>query len=105
MLLNMLLLTNEELVLFNRRDPNIFDVVLKHYCRHINLYAYEILKNEMVAKDITSQVFEELLKPSAPFNTEEHIKVWLFRRAENRCLVWKLQEELKALQKEWMEQS
>jgi hypothetical protein len=99
------MLTEKQLALFNRRDHKTFVIVFRHYYGHIKLYAYEILNNETVAEDITIQVFMELLKPSAPFNTEENIKVWLFRRAGIRCLFWDLQEKLKALRKEWMQQN
>jgi DNA-directed RNA polymerase specialized sigma24 family protein len=106
MLFNMSFLTHEQLALFNRRDRQIFDIVFRHYYAHIKLFAHKILnKNEMVANEITNQVFMELLKSSAPFNTEENIRVWLFLRAEYRCRSWQLQEKQKALRKEWMEQS
>jgi RNA polymerase sigma-70 factor (ECF subfamily) len=97
------LLTNEQLALFNgrdRRNRQIFDLVFRIYYGRIVQYLYRILNNKPEAEDIAMQVFLELLKSTASFETEENIKAWLFRRARNRCLDFlELQEERKVMTK------
>lgn len=95
-----MMLTKEQIALFNRRDRQIFDLVFRLYYGPVRQYLYRILNNEPEAEDIAMQVFLELLKSSAPFDTEENIKAWLFRRARNRCLDFlEQQEERKVLTK------
>jgi RNA polymerase sigma factor (sigma-70 family) len=94
------LLTNEQLALFNRRDHQTFELVFRRYYERVEQYLYRILNNKPEAEDIAMQVFAELFKPSAPFDSEENIKAWLFWRARRRCLDFlMLQEERKVVTK------
>jgi RNA polymerase sigma factor (sigma-70 family) len=96
----MILLNNEQIALFNRRDHQIFELVFRRHYGPVEQYLYRILNNKQEAEDLAMQVFTELFKSSASFDTEENIKAWLHWRAKRRCLDFlMLQEERKVMTK------
>jgi RNA polymerase sigma factor (sigma-70 family) len=92
-----LMITQDQLALFNRRDHTIFTLVFNYYYEHIYLYVcYKT--NETDAEDITMQIFMDLYNAKTTFLSIDNIKGYLFWLAQNRCFdFWKRQQKQKAL--------
>lgn len=62
---------------------NIENIVQK-YCRNIAMLALTYTKNIADAEDIAQEVFLQLVKSRPAFESEEHLRAWLFRIAINK---------------------
>lgn len=60
--------------------------IFDKYSRRIALFCNGMIKNMEEAEDITIDVFVELWKRIANFETEDKAKAFLFITAKNRCL-------------------
>lgn len=67
----------------NNYHYNIEHVVQK-YCRNIAMLAFTYTKNVADAEDIAQKVFLQLVKSKRDFDSEEHLRAWLFRITINK---------------------
>jgi len=62
-----------------------FEEVYECYAEMVYRVCFSYVKNAADAEDVTSQVFEKLLKHGLSFKSQEHQKAWLLRIAINLC--------------------
>ena len=62
-----------------------FEEVYERQAEMVYRVCFSYMKNAADAEDITSQVFEKLLKHGLAFKSQEHEKAWLLRVAINLC--------------------
>jgi RNA polymerase sigma-70 factor (ECF subfamily) len=100
------MLCNDDLLLFNNRDQQVFDKVFRLFYTRLYLYACHLIKNETEAKDIINNVFLEMLNnKQKTFDKAEDIPVYLFWLTKNRCFDFlKKQKKQKARTKELIDQ-
>ncbi|MCL2386609.1 MAG: RNA polymerase sigma factor [Defluviitaleaceae bacterium] len=67
------------------KDNSTFEEVYERRAEMVYRVCFSYLKNAADAEDITSQVFEKLLKHAPALKSEEHEKAWLLRTAINMC--------------------
>ena len=67
----------------NTYNYNISNIVNK-YSRHVAMLSYTYTKNIADAEDIAQEVFLQLVKSKKEFESEEHLRAWLFRIAINK---------------------
>ena len=67
-------------------NPSLtFEEVYERQVRIIYRVCFYYLKNQADAEDVTSEVYEKLLKHGLVFKSQEHEKAWLLRIAINLC--------------------
>ena len=62
-----------------------FAALAKRYTDTVFRVAYNYIKSQHDAEDVTQNVFEKLRKVKASFETEEHARSWLIRVTINEC--------------------
>ena len=58
--------------------------IVQKYCRNIAMLAFTYTKNTADAEDIAQEVFLQLIKSKRDFESEEHLRAWLFRVTINK---------------------
>lgn len=65
-------------------DNDFIQNAVEQYSDMVIRIAYQNLKNQADAEDVTQEVFIKLLK-QPKFNDEDHLKAWLIRVTVNLC--------------------
>lgn len=65
-------------------DNDFIQLAVEKYSDMVIRIAYQNLKNQADAEDVTQEVFIKLLKQPA-FNDDNHLKAWLIRITINQC--------------------
>ena len=58
--------------------------IVQKYCRNITMLAFTYTKNTADAEDIAQEAFVQLVKSKYDFESEEHLRAWLFRVTINK---------------------
>jgi len=70
----------------SKDNPSLtFEEVYERQAEMVYRVCFSYIKNTADAEDVTSQVFEKLLKHGLVFDSQEHEKAWLLRIAINLC--------------------
>ena len=78
---------NELLLLYIQQDDKIaLGTLFKRYYHMVFGVAMKYMKNSDLAKDVTMQVFEKLI-PDLKKHKIHYFKSWLYRVAQNACLM------------------
>ncbi len=62
-----------------------FTCLAEKYIDTVFRVAFNYLRSQADAEDVTQNVFLKLLKERKPFESEEHVKHWLIRVTVNAC--------------------
>lgn len=62
-----------------------FSCLAEKYIDTVFRVAFNYLRSQADAEDVTQNVFLKLLKERKPFESEEHVKHWLIRVTVNEC--------------------
>jgi RNA polymerase sigma-70 factor (ECF subfamily) len=96
-------ITDQVILDFNQGDTYAFDLVFNTYYKSIVIFAEKITGSHTEAEDLVIDVFVKLYERSQQFNTEQHIKAFLYISARNKCLNYlKEQKRYYDLQKEFV---
>lgn len=77
------------IILFNQKDEAQFNIVYKKYYSAIRYYTLKnVAGTEDVAEDITTECFVAAWKKCADFETEEHIKSFLYLKSKRDSINW-----------------
>ncbi len=81
-------LTDGELVLIykNQNDKIALGILFERYYHLVFGVGMKYMKNSDAAKDVTMQVFEKLI-PDLKKHEIDYFKSWLYRVAQNACLM------------------
>src|SRR5688500_9112677 len=94
----------EQVILdFNQGDTHAFTSVFNTWYPTIVIFAEKIIGNQTEAEDLVLQVFVTLYNRRQQFNTEQHIKAFLYISTRNSCLNYlKAQKRNNDLRKEFV---
>lgn len=81
-----ILLTANDVLLFNAGDRNAFDKVYRSFYRYVFHFTRKLLNDEDDARDITQEIFIKLWKHEGKFESYEKIKAFVSITARNACL-------------------
>lgn len=72
---------------FSIQDETYFDNFFRGHYQTLCYFAYSYLKNKEMAEDVVQNVFVNLLnKSNNRFETEEHLKYFLYKSIKNACI-------------------
>jgi RNA polymerase sigma-70 factor (family 1) len=74
------------LTAFNQGNSNAFRLIFENYNRLLFTCAIQLVKEKEQAEDIVSEAFAKLWQRHEVFQTEEHIKAFLFVTTRNASL-------------------
>lgn len=66
--------------------PEAYSQLVRYYSHRVYLTVYQVLRNVEDAKDVTQDIFTELLDKLKLYNPEYPFYPWLFRIAKNKSL-------------------
>jgi len=88
--------TEKKLIKKCRKDKKAFGALYKHYHKYIHAYVVSHIKDEKIAEDIVSLVFQKALKGIDNFKWEGiSFSAWLYRIARNTLIDHYRQESKK----------
>lgn len=70
----------------NMGDPDAFKTVFLHFYPLLCSFAHNIVHDSSDAEDIIEELFTNLWKKHPSFESENHLKAFLYRSAKNACL-------------------
>ena len=80
-------LTDEQLVeTYLRGDREALNILIKRYLTPIFNFAFGYVKDEVIAEDLTQEVFVKVWKKIKSFDKKYKFKNWLYTVAKNTCL-------------------
>jgi RNA polymerase sigma-70 factor (ECF subfamily) len=74
------------LTAFNQGNSSAFRIIFENYNKILFSCAMQLVKDKEQAEDIVSEVFTKLWQRHEVFQTEDHIKAFLFVATRNACL-------------------
>lgn len=66
-------------------STQIFEKIYNQYCDTVYRVAYNYMKNQQDAEDVTQDVFTKFYVWGQDFEDDEHLKSWLIRVTINQC--------------------
>lgn len=70
----------------NIKEKGVFDKCFRAYYQTLCYFAYHYLKDQEKVEDIVQEVFIKLLDATESFDSEEHLKHYLYKAVRNACL-------------------
>src|SRR4051812_23274512 len=64
----------------------IFTGYFRQYYASLCFYADRIIKDSEAAEDIVEEIFVKIWNKPRPFESEQHLKAFLYRSVKNACL-------------------
>jgi len=74
------------LAAFNQGSSSAFRIIFENYNKILFTCAMQLVKDKEQAEDIVSEAFTKLWQRHEVFQTEEHMKAFLFVATRNACL-------------------
>lgn len=74
------------LTAFNKGNSSAFRIIFEKYNKLLFTCAIQLVKDKEQAEDVVSETFAKLWQRHDVFQTEEHIKAFLFVTTRNACL-------------------
>lgn len=68
------------------QDKNYFNYFFQHNYQTLCYFAFCILKDKHLAEDIVQNIFTRLLNTPESFNSEDHLKRFLYKSIKNECI-------------------
>lgn len=68
------------------RQKEVFDKYFRTYYQSLCYFAYNYLKEQEGAEDVVQDMFIKLLDTAGNFDSEEHLKYYLYKSVRNACL-------------------
>jgi len=73
-------------VSFKKGDENVFRMYYEKYYHALCLWVLRIIKEETQMHDLVQEAFVTLWNSRSQIESEEHLKMFLYRVVRNRCL-------------------
>ncbi|GAB3910427.1 RNA polymerase sigma factor [Mucilaginibacter boryungensis] len=70
----------------NMVDPNSFEIIFRKFYPSLCFFAERITGSHDDAEDVIEELFVKLWNKQLQFETEQHLKAYLYRSAKNACL-------------------
>lgn len=70
----------------NIGDRDIFNSIFHQYYKTLCYFAERITESHSDAEDIVEELFVKLWNKQQPFESEQHLKAFLYRSTKNACL-------------------
>ncbi|MBE9668140.1 MULTISPECIES: RNA polymerase sigma factor [Mucilaginibacter] len=67
-------------------DPNSFEIIFRKFYPSLCFFAERITGSHDDAEDVIEELFVKLWNKQLQFETEQHLKAYLYRSAKNACL-------------------
>lgn len=73
---------------FHKGKESAFRMGFDKYYKALYFFAFKILKDEIVAKDLVQEIFINLWKSRESITSETHLRLFLYQAVRRRCLNW-----------------
>ena len=70
----------------NMVDPNSFEIIFRKFYPSLCFFAERFVGNHDDAEDVIEELFVKLWNKHLQFESEQHLKAYLYRSAKNACL-------------------
>jgi len=70
----------------NMGDSNSFEIIFRKFYAPLCFFAQQYVGNSDDAEDVIEELFVKLWNKHLHFETEQHLKAYLYRAAKNACL-------------------